>query len=232
MKLIISFLLIALVSIDTKAQQNVKAENELSAEIIQSIVTDRVRKEFKILYPIRKGYQFTDRLGAFIYLLTEEKYSDNEDSAASSQKIKAVVLKVKEKKLYKFFEINDHTIVSEMEENSIWFWTQYTEFHDWDKDNCIDPIIVYGTSGLNGTDDGRIKIIIYYKGVKIAIRHQNGTLDYQRETKVDKTFYALPEKIQQVVEAKMELMVKDKNAIFPYGWQKKMHNKATFFSER
>lgn len=46
-------------------------------------------------------------------------------------------------------------------EASIWFWTNYSGFADLDKDGLIDPILIYGTSGMNNTDDGRVKILTY-----------------------------------------------------------------------
>ena len=95
-----------------------------------------------------------------------------------------------------------------------------------------DLIIVYGTTALNGYDDGRIKIIIYYKGQKIAIRHQNGMLDFERETIIDKAFYSLPTGLQSAVKQKMELMQKNNQAIFPAGWQLAMKNKKTTINER
>jgi hypothetical protein len=232
LKLIISFLLIALFSVDANAQQNGKAVSVLSAETIQAIITDSVRKKFKILYPITKGYQYTDRSGQFIYLLTGGKDAIVDGNKANKQKIKAIVFNSNKRKLSKVFEINDNTIKNDHEEHSIWFWTEYIDFKDYDGDNELDPIIIYGSAGMNGTDDGRIKIITCYKGLKIAIRHQNGLLDTERETRVDKVFYSLPQKIQQAVKEKIELMIKDGNAIFPYGWQKAMSKKATFFSER
>lgn len=57
------------------------------------------------------------------------------------------------------------------------------------------------TSGMNGYDDGRVKFIIYYRGQKI-----------------DKRFYALPIKLQETIKDKMNLMVTNNHAIFPYGW--------------
>ena len=81
--------------------------------------------------------------------------------------------------------------------HSIWFWTKYCLFEDINKDRLIDPIFVYGTSGDNYTGDGRLKILIYYKDKKIAIRHLNGTIDFERKTKVDQSFYDLPVAIQE-----------------------------------
>jgi hypothetical protein len=227
-----SFLLSVIISVNATAQTNAKAADELSAEMIQSIFPDSLREELKILYPIKLGYQFTDRSGQFIYLLTEEKSTFDNARSSHNQKIKAIALKSKAGKFYRLFEIRDNIISSGKEEDAIWFWTKYITFRDSDEDGLIDPIIVYGSSALNGTDDGRIKIIVCHKGQKIAIRHQNGMLDFERETRVDKTFYSLPVKIQEAVKEIIGLIIKDGNAIFPFGWQKAMNNKVSFFSER
>jgi hypothetical protein len=74
---------------------------------------------------------------------------------------------------------------------------------------------------------GRVKFIIYYKGQKIAIRHQNGTLDYERETQLDKSVYTLPKSMLESIRQKMELMVKNGQTIFPASWQTDMENKKT-----
>jgi hypothetical protein len=118
------------------------------------------------------------------------------------------------------------------DESSIQFWTKYIDFNDYNSDGLVDPIIIYGTSAANGYDDGRIKFIIYYQGQKIAIRHQNGILDYERETQVDKAFYKLPLPLQTSIKQKMESMMKNSHAIFPAGWQAAMRNKKIRFSER
>ena len=118
------------------------------------------------------------------------------------------------------------------EEKSIWFWSKYIELNDIDGDKIIEPIITYGTSGINGTNDGRIKILTYYKNNKSAIRHQNGILDPERNTKPDKEFYELPSQIQIRVKEIMKGMTLDNNAIFPYGWEEAMMNKKLAFDEK
>lgn len=134
--------------------------------------------------------------------------------------------------MIKISELNDRVIKNDAHENNIWFWTKYCDFKDYDNDSLVDLIIVYGTSAMNGYDDGRIKFIIFYKGTKVAIRHQNGVLDFERETQVDKSFYDLPKSLKTSIMQKMELMEKNQHAIFPHGWQTAMRNKKTFFSER
>jgi hypothetical protein len=77
----------------------------------------------------------------------------------------------------------------------------------------------------------RLKVHHYYKGQKIAIRHQNGVLDFERETQVDKGFYNLPLSLQASIKHKMELMTENDQAIFLAGWQLAMKNKKTTFNE-
>ena len=131
--------------------------------------------------------------------------------------IRAIDLKFEKGNFQKIWEINDH-VKSDGDENSIWFWTSYFDFKDFDNDKLIAPIIVYGTNGMNGFDDGRIKFIIYYKGKKIAIRQQNGVLDDERKTEIDNSFYSLPQKLKDNIKAKMALMEKQGKAIFTATW--------------
>ncbi len=70
---------------------------------------------------------------------------------------------------------------------------------------------------MNGTSDGRIKILVYHKGKKRAIRHQNGMIDFDRNTKVDRLFYELPTEIQNRVKEIMINIMKNDQGIFPYG---------------
>ena len=100
-----------------------------------------------------------------------------------------------------------------------------------DNDSIINPILVYGTEGKNGYDDGRIIIIIHYNDQIIAIRHQNGVLDIDRNTKVDSLFYYLPVELQNEVKSIMEEMEENNHAIFPYGWQDAMNRKEIYFDE-
>ncbi|GGE96611.1 hypothetical protein GCM10011383_04220 [Hymenobacter cavernae] len=191
-----------------------------------------VRKTLNITFPIFRVYKYVDNDGHHYCILTESKDEIATDKDTLNHKIRAVSLKADNSSFVKNWEINDNIIKNENDETSIWFWTKYTDFKDYDGDGLVDPIIVYGTSALNGYDDGRIKILIYHKGRKVAIRHQNGVLDLARETQVDKAFYDLPISLQTSVKQKMELMRKNGQAIFPAGWQVAMKNKKTSFNER
>lgn len=219
-------------SLKSHAQKKQVSAELLTAKQRAAICTDSLLKQNNIQYPVYKAYKFTDKSGTYYCLLTESDDEINTNGDTLSQHIKAILLKAVADSFTGIWEINDHIVKDERNENSIWFWTKYMEFKDYNGDGLIDPVIIYGTSGMNGYDDGRIKFIIYFNGQKIAIRHQNGVLDSERETQVDKAFYNLPAALQSAIQKKMELMMENNHAIFPAGWDKAMKNKKTFFSER
>lgn len=205
----------------------------LSAIHTQEIFTESVKNQHGIKYPIFRVYQFDDKSGQNLIVLTEsfDGITSNKDSLHHN--IKAFGFVKNQIGLIKKWEINDFKIKQEYTvESSIWFWTKYCLFEDIDKDGLADPILVYGTSGSNGFDDGRIKIFAMYKNQKIGIRQQNGALDFERNTQVDKAFYTLPVSIQASVKAIIEKIIEDDRAIFPYGWQDAMKKKKTYFDER
>lgn len=171
----------------------------------------------KITYPIFRVYNYSDKSGSFLLVFTESNDSIG-DKDTFNHSIKAINIKINKEKLVKVWEINDNIIKNDNKESSIWFWTSYFDFKDFDSDGLIEPIIVYGTRGLNGYDDGRIKFIIFYNGKKIVIRHQNGILDYQRHTQIDDIFYLLPPKLKASIKSKMALMKKQGKAIFTDTW--------------
>ncbi|WP_207514911.1 M949_RS01915 family surface polysaccharide biosynthesis protein [Longitalea luteola] len=213
------------------AQTSAITSDIVSPKELATLLTDSIKKEMKINLPVYRVYRYVDKSGTHYCILTES--SDViKDNDTLHQTIKAVNLVQKDGNLSKAWEMNDNIIKSEQEENSIWFWTKYMEFRDYNEDSLIDPFLIYGTSGYDGTSNGRIKILIYYKGQKVAIRHQNGVLDFERETQVDQAFYNLPLSLQSAVQKKMELMTKNNVAIFPAGWQTAMKNRKLVFNER
>jgi len=84
---------------------------------------------------------------------------------------------------------------------------------------------------MHGTDDGRLKILIYLNGTKHGIRHKNSGMDFARNTTVDKSFYALTPKIQLFVINLMNSIQDNGNVIFPAGWEENMQNKKLYFDE-
>jgi hypothetical protein len=205
-----------------RAQQNGTTSEIVSPSQVTTIFNDSVRKEFKITYPIFRVYKYADKSGEFLCALTESDdststgidFSGHQSIDTFSRAIKAVNLKVENNKLIKVWEINDHIIKNDNGEKSIWFWTKYFNFSNYDDDGLVVPIIIYGTRASNDYDDCRIKFIIFYKGQKMAIRHQNGILDGERETQIDKAVFSLPRKLRDEIKAKMVFLEKLDKAIF------------------
>jgi hypothetical protein len=200
----------------------------ISEEMINEIFPREKRKDLGINFNIWKVYDYKDKTGEYYLVLTENKFKEPADGNVFNNSIKAFNFKRKENHLIKIFETND---TKDKEEESIWFWTRYIYVEDFDNDDIIELMVIYGTSGYNGYSDGRIKILLYYKGKKIGVRIQNGVLDDERNLKIDADFYALPKKIQDKIIEQMNLMVENNHSILPYGWQKKMAKKMTFIEE-
>lgn len=225
-------LLFFLISLFSFGQQPIVESKVLTDSIVQTVFTDAIKKELGIRFPIFKAYEYNDKLGKH-YLVLTENGKETEVKEVKNDTIKAFQILSESNKLSIQWSINDFKLKRNeiSEETSIWFWSKYIELNDIDGDGIIDPIIIYGTSGMNGVGDGRVKILTYYKNKKTAIRHQNGELDFQRNTKVDKDFYELPTKIQTRVEEIIAKITEDYNAIFPAGWQGAMKNKKIAFDE-
>ncbi len=226
-------LLVIFLSIQAFGQNSSCSQAVLSQKETARIFTDSLKKQFNILYPISRVYKCTDKSGQFLIVLTE---SNDMITAKDTmhQHIQAINLSYNKNELIKKWEMNDaknKETKDKEAEISIWFWTSYCVLQDIDKDSLIDPILVYGTKGANEYDDGRIKIIICYKGQKIALRHQNGVLDFERNTRVDKGFYSLPIKIQIKVRELMKKMTSQNRAVFPSGWERAMAKKELKISE-
>lgn len=205
-----------------------------SARQTDSVLAAADKQALGIQWPVFRAWKYAGRSGTYFCVLTESRDTIIPGKDTANYNIKAVFLKQNGAAWERQWELNDQVITENNPEWTIWFWTKYCSFSDLDGDGLADPLIVYGASNDHHSyySDGRLKIIIYYKGQKIAIRHINSSMDYGRETQVDAAYYKLPAKIQSAVTAKMELMTKNGHCIFPYGWQKNMRLKKTFFSER
>lgn len=205
---------------------------ELSVNETDSLFSSSIKQKHGIRFPIFKAYEYHDKAGTHYLVLTEN--ADLKSAPPLVDSIQGFCLLMNKGDMVVEWTILDFILPKgnpNSEEFSIWFWTKYFQLKDLDKDGYIDPILVYGTSGSNETGDGRIKILVFYKGAKRAIRHQNGILDGERNTRVDSMFYLLPEVLQLHVKKQMEAMTKDDNAIFPAGWEAAMKNEKLYFDE-
>lgn len=195
-----------------------------------SIISKELKIKFNIKHPIYRVYPYQDKAGEHLLVLTEQ---DLDSSKVDSTE--AFFLLKKENVYIQTRKVIDFTLADgnpNSEEFSMWFFTKYLRLSDVDDDGLVDPILVYGTNGLNNLNGGRIKILCFHKGRKRAIRHQNGDLDSQRFTSVDSGFYHLPTPIQILTKALMVNMTKNDHAIFPYGWENAMDKRSLYFDER
>lgn len=211
------------------SQEVVVSSKSLTEQESQQIIDASVKTKFGITFPIFRVYEFNDKTGTNYLVLTERDYL-KDSLKVKNDTIKAYLFNVKSNKLILQNTIKDFIYPNKAEKN-IWFFTKYLQLNDIDGDGIIEPIIVYGTLAANGLEDGRVKIITVYKNKKSAIRHQSGTLDFERGLQLDKTFYQLPAAIQTEVTSLMEKMSNQNSIIFPAGWQKGFSEKKTVIKE-
>src|SRR6187402_1807255 len=114
--------------------------------ILSKAETAKIFTDTKI--PVRLAYTYNDNTGKYYLALEESIDSIADKNDTLHYTIKGIFLQDGIKKL----ELNDHII---SDESSIWFWTKFCELKDIDGDGITEPIIVYGSAGMNGTDDGR-----------------------------------------------------------------------------
>ena len=206
---------------------------KLEKETVEKLFTSSTKERLGITFPIFRVYEYADHNGKHFFVMTENPYQESAKDPLNDV-IKGFCISEKGEKMEVLWSLRDFKEAANNkhdDETSIWFWSKYCQFTDIDKDGLVEPIIVYGTAASNGMNDGRIKILIYYKGQKVGIRHQNGISDGDRYTKVDKTFYTLPVSIQQQAQTIMTKIMDNGHGIFPYGWQEAMKNKKEFFDE-
>ncbi|WP_417784679.1 M949_RS01915 family surface polysaccharide biosynthesis protein [Tenacibaculum sp.] len=210
-------------------QNSIVSSKQLSQQEINSIFTDSLKNKLQIEYSIYRVYKYNDKEGKHFIIMTQNKINCKEKRDCHDS-IRAYCFSFKNEVFNLKWTFKDF-ILPNSYEYSISHWTKYFQIDDYNKDGIADPIIIYGTFGMNETYDGRIKILIYYKNNKKAIRHQNGVLDYERNTQVDKEFYELPIVIQNQVKVIMENIIKNNHGIFPYNWKNDMKNKKLKFDE-
>ena len=218
---------------ETKIESHQLSENE-----INTIFSAEIKNKYDIDFEIYRGYRYDDKAGSHLILMTENSIPKGSDTFRKTHlevyndSLKAYFFDLKNEQLKLKRTLADFTINREfLPEYSIAFWTKFFELDDFDGDGIIDPILIYGTYGMNGSSDGRIKIIVLQNNQKIAIRHQNGILDGERNSVVDATFYDLPEGIQKQVIKQMKAIMENESGIFPSGWEEAMAAKKLKLTE-
>jgi len=207
--------------------QEVKTKTLSSTEINSAIPADK-RPSLKIQYPIKEAYQYSDKLGTHYLVLTE--YANK--TSGKVETVEAIFLDKKAAALENTGGATDFIQDTEVsEEHAITWQSSYCLAEDMDGDGEAEVLLTYSSLGINDLDDGRLKMLCYHKGKKYAIRHQNGTLDFERKTTIDRNFYALPKAIQTRIAELMTQLEAENKAIFPAGWQEGMKKKQTLLKE-
>ncbi len=203
--------------------------SRLSKKEIASIFTRRKQNQLGISNTVYQVYSYKDESGENYLVLTDHMKAINEEKDTLYDNIYALNITNKNNQLKKKSTVTDE--IDKDWETSIGFWNRYSELSDLDNDGMVDPILVYGATGQNLYLDSRVKIMVYYRGKRVSIKHQNSEIDDGRLTKINKKFYALPMKVQEATKEKMRLMTKNGHAIFSKDWEKKMANKAVRLEE-
>lgn len=194
----------------------------------ENVLNDSIKQKLEIYYPTAFVLPYAQGKEKYQVMFTHN-YDDAHNSGEKNKHHSHLVafnLKMTGDSITKLWRMEDY--ISDLVDNpgnletEIYWLQQYCSTTDIDKDGVVEPVVCYASEGNNGIDDGRLKIIMWYKGEKIGVRHQNGVLDFQRNTKVDKKFYKLPSAIREHVYALMSDIEKNNKAIFPYGWKDKM----------
>lgn len=207
--------------------QEVKTKTLSSAEIKSVLSTDK-RAGLKIQYPIKEAYAYSDKLGTHYLVLTE--YANK--TSGKVETIEAIFLDKKAAALENTGGATDFIQDTEVsEEHAITWQSSYCLAEDMDGDGEAEVLLTYSSLGINGLDDGRLKMLCYHKGKKYAIRHQNGTLDFERKTTIDKDFYTLPAAIQLRILQLMHKLMGEEKAFFPAGWEEAIAQKKTLIKE-
>lgn len=207
MKNLYLFLLFSFLSL--QAQPDSSGATLLTDKQVQTLFPHETLKEIGVTFPIRKVYAFQDKLGKQYLIISEN--NTNPDKATS---IKAFNVLLKEKNppqvLWTITDAIDDT------EQAMWFYTRYISLTDLNNDGYIDPIVLYGTESQYGEpyEENRVKFIIYYLGKKIAIRHQNSSLDDGRHTQIDRSYYKLPLALKKKIRSIVATLEEREHALF------------------
>lgn len=199
---------------------------QLSKSEINAVFSQEVKNKHNITFDTYRAYSYDDVKGNHLVLMTHHitKKTNTafikENTTRYHDSIKAYFFHKRgsqlklERTVTDFIKENTYS-----DEYSISFWTKFFSLDDYDGNGTIDPILIYGTYGSNGTIDGRIKIIILQNGEKTVIRHQNGILDGERVTQIDASFYDLPLGIQEQVVKLMRSITENGSGILPWDWE-------------
>ena len=214
--------------------QNTTQVKQLTNSEIEEKFPAEVLEKLGIKYPIYRIYTYEDKEGKHFWILTENQvFKKTNTGKIIPLKYKNDIINDKIKAFHLLEEENSFKIVKTIYDfrpdnqeyiYSIWFWTKYISLTDLDNDGYIDPIIIYGIVGDGDFSYSTVKILTYYKGNKIAIRHYNGVLDDERKTQIDTSFHSLPKPIREKIYNTIQFMEENNHSVFDQNVLEKLIN--------
>jgi hypothetical protein len=106
-------------------------------------------------------------------------------------------------------------------EAGAWFSQRLTEFPDLDGNGVLTPVLVLRFVPLTDAADpddpvadhpyaGRLKVILFREGTKVAVRAVTGDLDDERTTTATDSYFALPPAWRQHVQGRLRAWAHDR----------------------
>ena len=178
-------------------------------------------KTAKVTLPVLAHYCYRDTSGDYVVYLTGSADS-RIDGKTLSDNIGAYLFKINAgPTLEAKGTVSDGALGYAV---SVQWWTTLTELTDIDGDGLVDPILVYRLYDIDDKGEtlmdpyrGRLKIIIFHRGAKAAIRAVTGGLDDERSTTASEPYFKLPRILQTHIERKMERMFANRQFAFDGG---------------
>jgi hypothetical protein len=166
-------------------------------------------KNAKVSLPVLAHFCYRDDSGNYVVYLTESG-DRRYDGETLSSKIGAHLFKIHAGPiLVPRGTVNDSASVGMA---GVQWWTKLTELNDIDGDGLVDPILVYrfypseGGKLVDDVYEGRLKIIVFHRDTKAAIRAITGDLDPHRSTTASAPYFKLPPILQKHLVRKMRRM--------------------------
>lgn len=166
-------------------------------------------KAAKVTLPVFAHFCYRDNSGDYVVYLTESG-DRRYDGETLSSKIGAYLFKINAGPALALKGTVSDSALEGMA--GVQWWTKLTELNDIDGDGLVDPILVYrfydSDNGemLSAPYEGRLKMIVFHRDAKAAIRAITGNLDRQRSTTASPPYFKLPPVLQTHLVRKMKRM--------------------------
>ena len=166
-------------------------------------------KTAKVTLPVFDHFCYRDSSGDYVVYLTESR-DRRYDGEVLSSKIGAYLFKINAGPTLALKGTVSDGALDGMA--GVRWWPKLTELSDIDGDGLVDPVLVYrfyaSANGkmLSDPYEGGLKMIVFHRDAKAAIRAITGDLDLQRSTTASAPYFKLPPVLQKHLVRKMNRM--------------------------